>query len=96
MRSSRSARSRGVVATRYIDPVYEARGALWITDVGTGNDGTYRPPELLPNGSWVQLIRSFAVVDKVVSHERLWVKGKTWKDSVALAGIQPTPADGAR
>jgi capsular exopolysaccharide synthesis family protein len=82
----------GVVATRFIDPVYEARGALWIADVGTGNNsGAYRPPELLPNGSWVQLIRSFAVVDKVVAQQRLWVKGKTWKDSVALAGIAPTP-----
>lgn len=82
----------GVIATRFIDPVYEARGALWIADVGTGNNsGAYRPPELLPNGSWVQLIRSFAVVDKVVAQERLWVKGKTWRDSVALAGIAPTP-----
>ena len=83
----------GVVATRYIDPVFEARGALWIADVGTGgnNNGAYRPPELLPNGSWVQLIRSFAVVDRVVADQRLWVKGKTWRDSVALQGIQPTP-----
>ena len=83
----------GVIATRYIDPVYEARGALWIADVGMngGGGGAYRPPELLPNGSWVQLIRSFAVVDKVVAQERLWVKGKTWRDSLALAGINPTP-----
>ncbi len=82
----------GVVATRYIDPIYEARGALWIADVGTsGGSGAYRPPELLPNGSWVQLMRSFAVVDKVVSRERLWVKGSTWKDSLSLAGIEPTP-----
>jgi succinoglycan biosynthesis transport protein ExoP len=83
----------GVVATRFIDPVFEARGALWISDVGTGgnSNGAYRPPELLPNGSWVQLIRSFAVVDRVVADQRLWVKGKTWRDSVALEGIQPTP-----
>ena len=82
----------GVVATRFIDPVFEARGALWIADVSTGmgQSGAYRPPELLPNGSWVQLIRSFAVVDEVVARERLWVKGKTWKDSIALAGIAPT------
>ncbi|MEO7102371.1 MAG: hypothetical protein ABI311_03335, partial [Gemmatimonadaceae bacterium] len=80
----------GITATRFIDPVYEARGALWIADVGTGNGGgAYRPPELLPNGSWVQLVRSFAVVDKVVAEEHLWVKGKTWKDSLALAGIEP-------
>jgi polysaccharide biosynthesis transport protein len=82
----------GVVATRFIDPVYEARGALWISDVGlSNNSGAYRPPELLPNGSWVQLIRSFAVVDRVVADERLWVKGKTWRDSVALQGIDFTP-----
>ena len=82
----------GVVATRFIDPVFEARGALWIADVGTSNNsGAYRPPELLPNGSWVQLIRSFAVVDRVVAEQRLWVKGKTWRDSVALQGIDFTP-----
>src|SRR6185437_3518619 len=34
---------------------------------------------------------SFAVVDRVVADQRLWVKGKTWRDSVALQGIQPTP-----
>jgi polysaccharide biosynthesis transport protein len=82
----------GVVATRFIEPVYEARGALWISDVGlTNNGGAYRPPELLPNGSWMQLIRSFAVVDRVVAKQRLWVKGKTWRDSVALEGIDFTP-----
>ncbi len=82
----------GVIATRYIDPVYEARGAIWVSDVGGGGDnsGAYRPPELLPTGSWVQLIRSFAVVDAVVADQRLWVKGKSWQDSVALIGIQPT------
>jgi capsular exopolysaccharide synthesis family protein len=80
----------GVIATRFIDPVYEARGALWISDVGTANNGAYRPPTLLPNGSWVQLIKSFAVVDRVVAEQRLWVKGTTWQDSVALAGIEPT------
>jgi capsular exopolysaccharide synthesis family protein len=82
----------GVTATRFIAPVYEARGALWIADVGVGNGGggAYRPPELLPNGSWIQLIRSFNVVDEVVAKQRLWVKGKTWKDSTALLGIMPT------
>jgi len=82
----------GVFATRLIVPVYEASGALWIADVGTngGGAGAYRPAELLPNGSWTQLIRSFAVVDKVVSQQRLWARGKTRIDSAALEGIQPT------
>ncbi|MEO7043396.1 MAG: polysaccharide biosynthesis tyrosine autokinase [Gemmatimonadaceae bacterium] len=82
----------GVAATRLIDPIYEARGAVWVSDVGNngGGGGAYRPPELLPNGSWTQLIRSFAVVDKVVAQQRLWVKAKTWQDSTALEGIEPT------
>lgn len=80
----------GVVATRYIQPVYEARGALWISDVGN-TGGAYRPPELLPNGAWVQLMRSYAVVDKVVAKQRLFLKPKSWQDSVALVGLMPTP-----
>ncbi|MGI8510466.1 MAG: GumC family protein [Gemmatimonadaceae bacterium] len=79
----------GVIATRYIDPVFEARGALWISDVGN-TGGAYRPPELLPNGAWVQLVKSFAVVDQVVANQRLFLTPKSWQDSVALAGLMPT------
>lgn len=79
----------GVVATRYVEPVYEARGAVWVSDVGTSG-GAYRPPELLPNGAWVQLVKSFAVVDRVVATQRLFLKPKTWQDSLALSGLEPT------
>ena len=82
----------GVVATRFVKDVFEARGAMWIADVGTGGGGgnAYRPPELLPNGSWVQLIRSFAVVDEVVANQHLFVKPRGWQDSLALDGLMPT------
>lgn len=82
----------GVAATRAVKPVYEARGAVWITDVtpGMNTQGAYRPPELLPNGAWVQLIKSFAVVDSVVIRQQLFLKPASWQDSVALAGLMPT------
>lgn len=80
----------GVIATRFIDPVYEARGAVWVSDVGNAGSA-YRPPELLPNGAWVQLVKSFAVVDQVVANQRLFLKPKSWQDSVALTGLMPTP-----
>lgn len=83
----------GVIATRFVDPMYEARGAVWIADVAAGmdNNGAYRPPTLLPNGSWVQLIKSFAVVDSVVAKRRLFLSPRSWQDSVALEGLMPTP-----
>jgi len=84
----------GVTATRFIKPVYEARGAVWISDVTSGmsnRGGAYRPPELLPNGAWVQLIKSFNVVDAVVAKARLFLKPASWQDSVALTGLMPTP-----
>lgn len=83
----------GITATRFIDPVYEARGAVWIADVMGPSNGTsaaYRPPELLPNGAWVQLMKSFKVVDDVVASQQLFLKPKSWQDSIALKGLQPT------
>lgn len=81
----------GITATRFIDPVYEARGAVWIADVmsGTGGGAAYRPPELLPNGAWVQLMKSFKVVDQVVADQQLFLKPKSWQDSLALKGLAP-------
>ena len=84
----------GVVATRFIDPVYEAHGAVWISDVspngGGGGGGPFRAPELLPNGSWIELIRSFAVVDRVVTKEHLFLSKTSWRDSAILEGLTPT------
>lgn len=85
----------GIVATRFIDPVYEARGAVWIADVmgqSNGSQEAYRPPELLPNGAWVQLMKSFKVVDAVVAKEQLFVKPRSWQDSLALRGSATAPA----
>jgi len=78
----------GITATRFIDPVYEARGAVWIADVMSSSNGgaAYRPPELLPNGAWVQLMKSFKVVDAVVANQQLFLKPKSWQDSLALHG----------
>jgi succinoglycan biosynthesis transport protein ExoP len=84
----------GIVATRFIKPMYEAHGAVWISDVnprGNNSGNPARAPELLPTGSWVELFRSFAVVDRLVAKKRLFIKYKDWQDSAALATLQPTP-----
>lgn len=84
----------GVIATRYVEPVYEARGSVWVSDVSAGmgaRGGAFRPPTLLPTGAWVQLVKSFAVVDSVVAKMHLFVKPGSWQDSIAVQGLMPTP-----
>ncbi|HXC25929.1 MAG TPA: polysaccharide biosynthesis tyrosine autokinase, partial [Gemmatimonadaceae bacterium] len=84
----------GVVATRSVQPTYEAHGAVWIPSAGFtnggGNNGAFRQPDLLPAGSWLGLIRSFAVVDRVVAQMHLWYTPKLARDSTVFAGLMPT------
>ena len=83
----------GVIATRSVQPTYDAHGAVWIAAAGitnNGNNGPIRAPDLLPNGSWSALVKSFAVVDRVVAQMHLWYKPKAVRDTVVLAGLMPT------
>lgn len=83
----------GLLATRFVQPVYEAHGAVWISDVssqGGGGNNPMRAPELLPTGSWVELFRSFAVVDRVVEAKRLFLSYEEPSDSTALSGLNST------
>lgn len=86
--------SAGLLATRFVQPVFEAHGAVWISDVnprGGGGNTPGRGPELLPTGSWVELFRSFAVVDRVVEGKRLYISVENPADSSIVAGLRSTP-----
>ncbi len=83
----------GVAASRFIEPMYEAQGKVWISDAsprGGGGNPT-QAPELLPTGSWVELFKSFAVVDRVVNKKRLFISYKSHGDSAVLASLNSTP-----
>lgn len=65
-----------VFATRYVQLTYRAESRLWIeiaqrTD---GLQGPIRSPELLRDGAWIELLRSFAVYDAVVREQQLFVR----------------------
>lgn len=74
----------GVVATRFLSPAYVAQGTLWIDqpDQRGGPDrGPIRPGQLLEPEAWVELLKSYAVLDEVVRDERMFLTLKSLGDA---------------
>jgi capsular exopolysaccharide synthesis family protein len=79
----------GVAATWFLNPVYVAQGTIWIDETGRADGraadrGPIGPGQLLDRESWVDLLRSFAVLDYVVRSQRLFLTALP-SDSTALA-----------
>lgn len=66
----------GIAATRYVKPQYEVRATIWIqpeTPFGQ-TSGPIRSNELLRSAAWVELLRSYRIVDAVVRKLALYVQ----------------------
>ncbi|MDP9201939.1 MAG: hypothetical protein M3P26_08460, partial [Gemmatimonadota bacterium] len=66
----------GMAATQLVEPQYEVRATIWIepeTPVGESS-GPIRQRELLNSSAWVELIRSYRIVDAVVRKLALYVR----------------------
>src|SRR5690606_35342512 len=64
----------GVVASRFVPVKYTAQATIWIETVNRGNDpGPIRTPGLLQSYSWLELLRSYVVLDHVVREMRLYL-----------------------
>jgi polysaccharide biosynthesis transport protein len=67
----------GAVAYQSVDPVYEVRSTIWIEtepQEAPGDASPIRPSQLLSASGWVDLMRSFVVLDPVVEDLRLFVR----------------------
>ena len=73
-----------VAATRFIQPEYRAAGTIYIQQNGKG--GAIQAAELLSNDSWLQLIRSYAVLDPVIRKTRVYLDVPP-EDSAAFGGF---------
>lgn len=80
-----AAAALGVAASRRVKPEYVARATVWVeADEGAmGNEGTgpIRSADLLQSDAWVELLRSYAVLDPVVREERLYLSYPVARDS---------------
>ena len=76
----------GIIATRFLDPRYTAKAILWV-DVANPRDPSGLSGVELGDRGWLELVTSNAVLDSVVRERRLFVRGETPADSVALASF---------
>src|SRR2546425_9246184 len=84
----------GVGATRVLKPTYSAQATVWI-DVAErrGPDrGSIRQGQLLDPAAWVQLLKSYVVLDQVVRDQRLFLGLKSAADATVLVAFQITEA----
>jgi len=76
----------GVLATKFVEPTYEARAKIWIMSANPTKEptGPIRAEELLPTTSWVELFQSFAIMDSVVAKRGLAATPEDPKDRPAF------------
>ncbi len=80
----------GVVATRVVKPQYVAQATIWIdeSERRTAADrGPIRATQLLDPEAWVDLLRSYEVLDRVVREQRLYLMVRPALDSTVLTGF---------
>jgi len=83
----------GVYAARRVKPVYNVQTTIWI-NAGSSQQtgGPIRSQELLPQTSWVELLKSFAIVEPVVRQLNLNFFYKDPRDSVLFREFSAGPS----
>lgn len=82
----------GIGLSRILHPKYQAQATIWIQesgrpDPGQANQGPIQPDQLLQSAGWMDLLRSYVVLDEVVRRMRLYVTPQRPADSTYVAGL---------
>lgn len=80
----------GLIGTRFITPQYDVRATVWIaTETRSGGDrvGPIRSAELLNSTAWIELFKSYRIVDAVVRSLALYLRPANMADAPAFAGF---------
>jgi capsular exopolysaccharide synthesis family protein len=78
----------GIIGVRFLVPEYQASATVWVAETSSGNArGPIRAEELLSIRAWPELIRSFAILDKVVHRERLFLHLEHAADSAVFSSF---------
>jgi succinoglycan biosynthesis transport protein ExoP len=66
-----------VLATRFLQPMYRVTATIYLQNATQNPNGPIQAPEVLSSYNWVQLNKTFAVLDPVVRELKLYlVRGK--------------------
>jgi len=77
----------GVAGTRFLRAAYVAQATIWIDQPdrrGGPDRGPIRPGQLLEPEAWVDLLKSYVVLDQVVRDQRMFVAPKSPADAPVL------------
>jgi succinoglycan biosynthesis transport protein ExoP len=72
----------GVLVTRFLKPEYQVQATIWI-ESPPARDGPIRAGGLLESYAWVELLKTYTVLDSVVQKERLYLSHEP-EDSVVF------------
>ena len=82
----------GFAAAHFVRPQYGAQATVWIDAAertGRGGDhGPIRQAQLLDPQAWLDLLKSYVVLDQVVNDQRLFVSPRSRADRGMLATFQ--------
>ncbi len=73
----------GILATKIQGPVYEAQATIWMEQTPSAYGPITTGPPIMPF-NWVDLLRSYTVLDSVVKEQRLFVTPKKPGDVAVL------------
>ena len=73
----------GMLATRYVSPSYQVGATIWIEAPTDDRDGgaPIQGERLLRSRAWVDLLRTYVVLDPVVRERRLYLTAQRGSDS---------------
>jgi polysaccharide biosynthesis transport protein len=77
----------GVLASRWSEPVYSAQSTIWI-EVNQGRSDPAQTNQLLSSMAWVDLLRSFYVLDYAVIDQRLYLEPRADTDRPVFADFR--------
>ncbi|MGH7470122.1 MAG: polysaccharide biosynthesis tyrosine autokinase [Longimicrobiales bacterium] len=80
----------GLGASRFVVSEYQVQGSVWIqAATRDGSDqGPIRPAELLQAQSWVELFKSYTVLDHVVTDLKLYLSTRLPADQLLLSSFR--------
>jgi capsular exopolysaccharide synthesis family protein len=81
----------GYRAARRVRPIFETQATVWINSPRSAQAASPGAQQLLGQTSWVELLRSFAVVDAVVSRLNLNIYYQLPGDSLAFRSFTSGP-----
>lgn len=83
----------GYGASRLVKPIYEAQASIQLPAVvrSAGSNPLMRAAPILEGTGWVELLRSFAVLDEVVLQRRLFLETSSVTDRALLDNLSVAP-----